>query len=272
MPKSNYFKYLRLAECDYHRKASATIIQDPDRAQVLFHDNGMSMSEANIFYVPVSIIGEPYKNRSCFLHDALGIPKHKKVILYFGLIWEKRYALEVAQVAQNFPEDWVLVMHGYAENPSTLEKIKALDRRNRVVLSLELVPSNRIQELVASADIGLALYSPLLQNDRLTAFSSEKVALYMQCGVPFVAFDYPGYRRLANEERCGVVIRSLDDLPKANREILLSYDEFRRRAYQTFHKYYDYCRNFAKVTESVGYLRPASQLGSAALTGVGLTE
>lgn len=272
MGDSSQFSKLRAAECKYHRRSSATIIQDPDRARVLFQDNGVAMSKANVLYVPVSVMGGPYKNRSSFLHDVLGISKRQKIILYFGLIWEKRYAFELAEAAQNLPEDWVLVMHGYAEDPSTLEKIKALDRYNRVIISLKMVPSNRIQEIVASADIGLVLYSPLPQNDRLTAFASEKMALYMQCGVPFVAFDYPGYLRLANEERCGVVIRSLDDLPDATREILLSYDVFRRRAYQTFYKYYDYSRNFEKVTESLGYLRPASQLGSEARTGVDLTE
>ena len=111
MGGSNHFTKLREAECRYHRKSSATIIQDSDRARVLFQDNGVTMAKARIHYVPVSVMGGPYKNRSTFLHDLLGISKRQKIILYFGLIWEKRYAFELAEAAQNFPEEWV---SGYA--------------------------------------------------------------------------------------------------------------------------------------------------------------
>jgi glycosyltransferase involved in cell wall biosynthesis len=244
------FRRLRSAERRYHRKASATIIQDSDRAGVLFKDNGLSMSEATIFYVPVSVLGDPYKRRSWLLHETLGLPRDRKIILYIGQIWEKRYVLELTKVAQSFPEDWVLVMHG-EDYDSAVEKIKALDLRKRVILSLQMVPSDRLREVVASAEVGLAFYSQLIQNDRLTAFSSEKMALYMQCGVPFIAFDYLGYRRLADVEECGLVIGGLHELPEAIHRILRSHEEFRQRAYHTFVKYYDFATNFAKVVEGL---------------------
>ena len=247
------FKQVRLAERKNHRKASATIVQDPDRARVLFRGNGLSMTKATIFYVPVSLRGGPYKERSWYLHETLSLPRDRKVILYFGLMWERRHVLDLARVAQSFPEDWILVMHGW-EWGSAVEKIKAVDRANRVKLSLELAPSDKLQELVASADIGLAFYSDLTENDRLTAFSSEKMALYMQCGVPFIAFDYPGYRRLANEDGCGVVIQNLEQLPGAIRKILMSHDDFRQRAFRAFRRHYDFARNFAQVVEGIGSL------------------
>jgi glycosyltransferase involved in cell wall biosynthesis len=211
------------------------------------------MSGATILYVPVSVIGDPFKNHSSFLRDALGISTGKKIILYFGLLWEKRYVLALAELAQNFPEDWVLVMHG-EDCDSAVEKIKSVDRRNKVVISLNMVPSARIQEVVSSADIGLALYSPAPQNDRLTAFSSEKMALYMQCGVPFIGFDYPGDRQLASEHRCGVVIKDLQELPSAVSQILAHHDEFRQRAYQVFSKHFDFSRNFTTVVECLNEL------------------
>jgi glycosyltransferase involved in cell wall biosynthesis len=247
------FERLRLAERRYHRRACATIIQDPERARVLFQDNGLSMSKASVYYVPVSLMGGPYQKRSWFLHEALGIPKARKVILHFGAIWEGRYVVELTQVAQTLPDDWIVVMHGWVVG-SAVEKIKTLDRRNRVILSLKMVPSDRIREIVASADIGLALYSRLTENERLTAFSSEKMALYMQCGIPFIAFDYPGYRDLATKDCCGVVIRSLEELPEAAYKILVSHEEFRRHAYQAFCKHYDFARNFGQVIEGVGRL------------------
>src|SRR5262249_396722 len=116
------FRQLRWAERRYHGRAAATIIQDVDRARVLFASNGLAPADARIVYLPVSLLGPPYTRRSSFLHETLGIPKGRRIILYFGHIRERRYALDLADVAQGFPEDWVLVMHGFS-TPQTIRKI-----------------------------------------------------------------------------------------------------------------------------------------------------
>jgi len=247
------FKHSRWAERKYHRKATATIVQDVDRARVLLESNGLSMTGAPIAYLPVSLLGKPYTRRSSFLQETLGIPRERKIILYFGHISERRYALDVARVAQEAPEDWVFVMHGFCP-PDTIDKIERINVNKRVVLSLKPVPPDRIREVISSADIGLAMYSPLTANERLTAFSSEKMALYMQCGVPFIAFDYPGYRRLAEEERCGVVVKNMSELPRAVSTILAGHEGFRQAAYGAFAKYYDFAANFSGVSRTIEQL------------------
>jgi glycosyltransferase involved in cell wall biosynthesis len=247
------FECLRLGERLHHRNAAATIIQDPDRAQVLFDDTGVQYSANPVLYVPVSVLGGPHERRSQYLHESLAIPRYRKIILYFGSIWERRYVLELTQIAQRFPEDWVLVMHGEASE-GIEEKIRKLDQRQKVIFSLKMVPVDKIQEVIASADVGLLFYSGDTHNERLTAFASEKMALYMQCGVPFVAFDYPGFRRLADNERCGMAIGRLEEMPEAIHEILLSYAAFREAAYRAFDKHYNYAWNFAKVIEAIDRL------------------
>lgn len=252
-PWSLAFRRLRAAERDRHRRAAATIVQDPDRARVLFEDNGLAMERASILYLPVSVLGPPRHEPSRLLHERFQLPNHTRVILSFGLINENRCALDLARAAQRFPDDWVLILHGLAD-AAALERVRALDRRGKVVLSLERVPDRRVPDLVASADVGLALYRPELANDRLTAFSSEKMALYLQCGVPFIAFDYPGYRRLADDEQCGVVIRTLDELPWAIRTILSARERFACHARRTFEKYYDFRSNFSAILQGIELL------------------
>ena len=107
MPWSFEFRRLRAAERTYHRTAAATIIQDTERARVLFQDNGVPMEGARIFYLPVSVMGRPYTNRSRFFQEAFGLSRDTKVILSFGLLNSARYVFELAEVAQMFPEDWV---------------------------------------------------------------------------------------------------------------------------------------------------------------------
>ena len=106
MPWSFEFRRIRAAERAYHRRAAATIIQDPERARVLFQDNGVPMEGARIFYLPVSVMGRPYTNRSRFFQEAFGLSRDTKVILSFGLVSSARYVLELAEVAQIFPDDW----------------------------------------------------------------------------------------------------------------------------------------------------------------------
>ena len=84
MPWSFEFRRIRAAERAYHRRAAATIIQDAERARVLFQDNGVTMEGARIFYLPVSVIGRPYTNRSRFFQEAFGLSKDTKVILSLG--------------------------------------------------------------------------------------------------------------------------------------------------------------------------------------------
>ena len=244
------FWCLLLGERLHHRRAAATIIQDPDRARVLCQHNGLQMSGATILYVPVSVLGTPYRQRSHYLHDALGLPHGQKIILYFGHLWERRYVLELTEVAQRFPDDWTLVLHGEGSD-ATVQKIKAIDRGQKVMLSRTMVPAERIQEVIASAEVGLLFYSGETDNERLTAFASEKIALYMQCGIPFVGFDYPGFRRLMEEEHCGVVVSRLDQLPEAIGEILACPDTFRQSAHRAFAKYYCFADNFAKVVDTI---------------------
>ena len=120
-----------------------------------------------------------------------------------------------------------------------------------MILSLDLVQSPLIPNLIASADIGLSLYPSLPNNDRLTAFASEKMAFYMQCGVPFVAFDYSGYRELARNEGAGRVICRFEDLRDAVAVILADHGEYRRNALAAFSRHYDFAKNFAQVVVAI---------------------
>lgn len=239
---------IKLAEEGYHRKSFATIVQDPERAQVLLKDNGIK--SCRLFYVPVSLLGGPYRNRSLLLQERFGFHRDQIVILQLGQICEERSSIELAKVAQGFPKNWVLVLHGYGPD-SDIRKIQEIDVHGRVFLSLDMVPSDQIQDLVASAHIGLVFYSPFTMNDFLTAFSSEKIALYLQCGAPIIAFDYPGYKRLIDQHRCGVVIKTLQEFPGAIKQILSSYGDFKSQSYECFMNFYDFSKNFQKVIDGI---------------------
>ncbi|HTW93008.1 MAG TPA: hypothetical protein VMH22_15060 [bacterium] len=244
-------KRLKWAEERYHRGSYATIVQDEGRGRVLFADN--RVKPERVLYVPVSLMGPARHARSSFLQERFHLNRDHRLILQFGWLQHRRLCVELAQLAQRFPEDWTLVMHGEGASADYLERIRAADTGHRVRLSLDLTPASQVPDVVSSARVGLALYSAANWNDRLTAYSSERVALYLQCGLPVIAFDYPGFDILESR-RCGAVIKSLDELRAAIERVLASWDEFSYNARALFAERYEFGSNYQKVVEMLGTL------------------
>lgn len=244
--KSFYFKKLRATEIKYHKKAHATIIQDVERAKVLFQANQIPMTGAVIFYVPVSLLGKSIKANSNFVYNLSEKNiKDRKIILHFGKI-NDNILFKLVESAQQFPDNCILLLHGDI-NAQIISKIDDIDINKRVLISTKMLHYKEIWKVIKSADIALSLYLPFTDNDRLTVFSSEKMARYAKCGIPFISYNYPCYVNFANEDHSGVVIQTLNELPEAINEILTSYKYFQKNAYKTFYKYYDFEHNFNKV-------------------------
>jgi len=145
----------KITEEYFHRKSAATIIQDPERGQILLQDNGLK--ETQLLYLPVSVLDDPDKNRNhdTYLHEKFHLPKDQILILQFGLFYDRRYTVELVTIAQSFPENWTLVLHGYGLSNEYINRIKEMNKGNNVILSLELVPPDQIPRIINSAHIGL---------------------------------------------------------------------------------------------------------------------
>jgi len=242
-------RQIKTAEEAFHKKAVLTIVQDADRANVLFKDNGI-VKKSLTFYVPVSLLGSPHRDKSSFFHDRYQLSPEQIIVLQFGLFYDRRFSLELIDMARLFPWNWTLVLHGYSLSESYHRQIKR-KCHDRVKLSDHPVPSSQIRNLIASADIGLVFYTSETKNDFMTAFSSEKLALFLQQGKPIIAFDYPGYRKLMAECECGVLIRSLSELPTAVETILSDWERYSKNAIRGFHLFYDYSKNFMLVIDRI---------------------
>jgi glycosyltransferase involved in cell wall biosynthesis len=208
-------------------------------------------------YVPVSLMGPIVMRRSTFFQEKFRIHPQHILILQFGNISEDRFSLELTDIAQQFPDNWHLILHGFGEE-AVIRTIQSHNTHQRALLSLERLPTSLIPDMASSAHIGLVLYSYHPVNDRLTAFSSEKIALYLQCGLPIIGFAYPGYE-FFEQQGCGVLISSIDQLPDAIQRIANEYDTFQANAYRCFMKYYEFSKNFSKVVTFVKNL-PIHQL------------
>ena len=242
----------KLTEEKYHRRSALTIIQDDYRGRALLADNKVNSTMMRLAYLPVSASGPPYLELSQWLQKELDLGAEHVLILYYGLICEQRLNFEMAQAAQMFPEKWRLVFHGQG-SPEVISKIRELDRKNRVCLSLNLVPADRQQDVVRSAQIGLALYLPENLNDRLTGRSSEKIALYFQCGIPTIAFRQESYEHI-EAAKAGILIDRMGDVPAAVDNILKDYESYSANATLCYQQYYCFERNFEAVLSGLNHI------------------
>lgn len=242
-PDIKEYAYLRKAEKKYHQLAGATIIQDERRAKTLMEYN--EVKDSDKIYFPISVRGATVETKSGFFHQKYKIEEAKKIILYFGLIQDERFSADLVRIANQMKNDLMIVLHGFGDQ-TYLKHLRSVADGDRVMISSDLVAEEQILDVISSATIGLALYEDTSSNDRLAAFSSVKVAYYMQCGVPVIAFDSESFRELMSAHKCGELIRSIDEIPQKVEKILADYDSYREQAFMAHRQFYDFDRNFKK--------------------------
>lgn len=239
---TEYF-HLRDAEKRNHQLSFATIIQDGPRANALLKSNGVE--QTNVIYFPVSAKGNLVKEKSKFLHKKFNIDDYKKILLYFGSIFETRFITQIVKMAKDLDDDTILVLHGYGSS-GYIEYLQSIADKAKVIFSLDLVPEEDIVKIISSSDIGIALYSTTNANDRLIAHSSMKLAYFAQCGIPVIAFDTESSIELMNSYRWGELINTVDEIPQKVRQILGDYDSYKQQAFSAYNHCYDLEITFAK--------------------------
>lgn len=244
------FPELRKAEAFYHRRAHATIVQDCARGDYLLESNGIR--SAHMIFFPVSVTGDSITSRGNYFENRFGIKPDPPIVLYLGMMDEPRHCVKVARLAPANIDRFRLIFHGYGEE-HILSKIRS-SAGTSIILSTDLVPEDQLPYVVASAHIGLAIYRSDCANDHLTAFSSEKVALYCRTGIPFIAFDTESYRLLKSRFDCCALVKDVAEIPDAVQALLGDYARYRQNAFRAFAACYQYEKNSAGVISQISEL------------------
>ena len=249
---------LRRIERKYSRDVSMFVIQDDSRWDVLKRDLQLPSDSLKTLF-PVSEPAEIVE-RSRYLRERLGLPDQSKILLYFGAVRPERGVLEIAECADRLPDGWFLVFHGPCDDRvrRSLEKVS---KREKIRLSRDMVQVRDRALLIASADAGLAIYGETSLNDRLTGFSSEKVALYLKCGLPVIARRNQSYSHI-EAAGAGVLLDSIDDIPKAVRSIDSNLRQFSQSAQRLFFERYTFEKNVSSLLRALGVLQSGVKASS----------
>ena len=255
-------------EARLSREAALVIVQDPWRGGALVEEN--SLDPANVAFVPNAPRGRARRRRCEHLRRALGIHPDRTIVLYSGALAHWAASLELVKAARDWPERFVLVV----QSRMSLEgsrwdyflRVRDAADPSRVCLVNEPVSSGRFQDVIDSADIGVALYEPrtpgpegsLVRNMELMGHSSGKVACYLQSGLPIVTSGLPGLRELVADFRCGRCVRSAHEVVDALEEIMTDYDGFVGRACRAFDERLELGTHFGPALARIAALSEGS--------------
>lgn len=237
------FEWQLWSERRCHRGAVATIVQDKFRWSVLSASNGVM--DQKVFFLP---IGVDDSTRVRFGDEHIPCPDSENKLLYFGIISRDRFSLDLFNVSSGLPDGVVVHLHGPLSDLG-LSKLFLKENNNKFFFTTNMLPESQIFNLVRSAKIGLAFYRTDNSNDLLTAYSSQKIAVYFQCGLPIIAFRSDAYEDLFSRFKCGVMIDSIDQLPLAVQEILSDYRSYSSGALAAFREVYNLRNYWSSMSE-----------------------
>lgn len=244
---NRFFQAQITLEQNVHTLCAGTIIQDLDRAQALFQHNGITSQPRILFPVSVPRIVEVKENK--YWHDRFNLEQKKIIVLYFGnLFLESRELDVILDEWVNVSERYELILHGPGDHQYFINLIKQRGITNAHV-SADLVKESELPCLISAADVSLCLYSNKKINDRLTAFSSQKLAMSLRGGVPIITRHNDSFQKLFSRYQCGLMLKSLTDLSEALDNLMKNAGFYSSQARLAFEDCYCFENNILKVND-----------------------
>lgn len=246
-------KILKKLEIYCTQRAKFSIIQDNKRANILSKEN--KVMRDNIVLLPNSYLGPAWKRKTNYLRKRLKIPEGKKIVLHIGSIEAFNQSIQLAQISQSWKEDFVLVFHTHRRLKNNIyeRKFLKLIDNSRVYLIQEPIPHFELDNLVSSADAGIAFYEikPNKKNIYYMGLSSGKIAQYLKCGLPIIVSNLPLINTMVNQYRCGICVKNYDEIWSAVKKIWTNYQSFRNGAIRCFEENIRFERYFPELLTKI---------------------
>lgn len=233
-------------ECVASRFADLVIIQDQWRAQLLATENGLSPEKFE--YLPVSPGGSRKVQKSDYLRRHFNLSESQTIVLHSGNFTDWTYADELLENVATWPEDFILVVHTQYNPARPSRYIQTIQQSKlpNVVLSTGRLPPDEYEQLVASADIGLALYKPVpplihaQKNIQTIGLASGKVSFFMKYGLPVISVGQQCYAQLLTDYAFGENLSSFSKMPAALKRVRSNYAHHRAEAQRLFSEKLDF--------------------------------
>ena len=189
------------------------VCQDEVRSSSLSEENHIPFEK--IIQIPVAGRGLKKGEKTRFLHTLLNIPFDKKIALFMGSIAKWSMIPELVQSVDNWPDEWVLVLHNrYGLN--TL--IRDIQSKKIYISSESYSKPDDLSIMLHSVDLGIALYNPTFEgiytgkNLKHLGLSSGKISTYLQHGVPVLTNEIGLLSDYIRSYDAGIVVCDMSEI------------------------------------------------------------
>lgn len=233
-----------------YKKSELVIVQDEDRLQNL--NEFYQYKHPQVFYLPNC----PNKdiqldtNNLNFFREKFKLcqTQFPHLILQAGMINDFTSSKSLAQAFASINTGCALIFHDVSTSATKEDELykHSLTKinNNNLFLSLNPLPYNQVDQVYASATIGLALYATN-QGDNFTkiAKASGKLAYFLKHGKPTLVSNFPSLIELNEKYQFGVVINDASnsqEIQVAIEKILNSYEIYSMNAKICFDAEFDF--------------------------------
>lgn len=191
-----------------------------------------------ILYLPNATFTDKFRESSDLLSKRLCIDSTKVIILHSGGLGKMFMCKEFAESARKWSEEKVLVFHTshcVKNDPYYTSMIQTIKGHDNIRFSMKPVSNEELDKLVASATLGVALYSveELGYRAEYMGVAAGKIGNYLKCGVPVVVNRLPSLSYI-EEFKCGILVDNVNEIEPACNKILDHYEEYRECAYKCY--------------------------------------
>lgn len=199
-----------------------------------------SLKKERTFFLPNASYTEVHTEHDDYLSRKLGIAPGKCVVLHSGGLGKWFCSKELARSAKEWDDSRVLVFHTshhVDSDPYFRELKEEVEGCDKILFSTMPVSNEELDKLVASAQIGIALYSldVLGYRAEYMGLAAGKIGNSLKCGVPVVATRVDSLSYL-EEYHCGLLVDSTDEVEDAIVKIMADYDNYRKGAYECYNE------------------------------------
>jgi len=249
------FRFIKVIESYYIRKASLIIIQDEYRKAVLINDANIRHKD-RIVMVPNAYYFEGEKNKK-HIKGTFNFPKGKKIVLYAGSIIPEMAIKEIIDQIKTWPNDILFLLHTFFINDylKDIEQlIKANNLGDKIWISLRRLSFEELCSLIGRAHIGISFNKPGNKNGELTP--SGKVSFYLSQGIPIIINNIPPqYVDLVLKYNCGIVVNNPNEVGDAIKTILENYQRMSINAKECYKEELEFSKYFRRVLRQLDFLR-----------------